>query len=62
MSVIYLLIPIALIFVVLAVMIFSWAVKSDQFDDLEKQGLSIFFDDEKKKEKSDEEQSSSDKQ
>ena len=28
--------------------IFFWAVKSEQFDDLEKQGMSILFDENKK--------------
>lgn len=46
MEVIYLLIPIAIIFVIIAIYVFSWAVKSDQFDDLEKQGMSVLFDNE----------------
>lgn len=46
MSVIYWLIPIAALFVALAIKIFFWAVKSDQFEDLERQGLNILFDDE----------------
>ncbi len=45
MSIIYVLIPIAMIFVLVAVAIFFWAVKSDQFDDLEKQSVSILFED-----------------
>ncbi|WP_199608621.1 cbb3-type cytochrome oxidase assembly protein CcoS [Flocculibacter collagenilyticus] len=49
MSVIYLLIPIAIIFVVVAIFIFRWAVKSNQFNDLDKQGYSILFDDDVKK-------------
>ncbi|MCK8046995.1 cbb3-type cytochrome oxidase assembly protein CcoS [Shewanella sp. 1CM18E] len=47
MSIIYVLIPIAMIFVLVAVGIFFWAVKSDQFDDLEKQSVSILFEDDK---------------
>ncbi|QQX82376.1 cbb3-type cytochrome oxidase assembly protein CcoS [Shewanella sp. KX20019] len=43
MSIIYVLIPIAMLFVLVAVGIFFWAVKSDQFDDLEKQSVSILF-------------------
>lgn len=39
------LIPIAIILVAIAVLIFFWAVKSNQFDDLERQGYSILFDD-----------------
>lgn len=40
------LIPIAIIFVAIAVGIFFWAVKSDQFEDLEREGSNILFDDE----------------
>ncbi|WNC66908.1 cbb3-type cytochrome oxidase assembly protein CcoS [Thalassotalea nanhaiensis] len=46
MSVIYILIPIAIIFTAIAIYLFFWAVKTEQFDDLEKQGMSILFDDE----------------
>jgi cbb3-type cytochrome oxidase maturation protein len=45
MSIIYVLIPIAVILVAIAVLIFFWAVKSNQFDDLERQGYNILFDD-----------------
>lgn len=45
MTVIYILIPIAIIFTGLAIYLFFWAVKTEQFDDLEKQGMSILFDD-----------------
>lgn len=44
MSVIYVLIPIAILLTALAIYLFFWAVKTDQFDDLEKQGFSILFD------------------
>lgn len=47
MSIIYVLIPIAIILIAIGIYLFFWAVKTDQFDDLEKQGLSILFDDEK---------------
>lgn len=47
MSVIYILIPIAIIFTAIAIYLFFWAVKTDQFDDMEKQGMSILFDDDK---------------
>lgn len=46
MSVIYILIPVAIIFTAIAIYLFFWAVKSEQFDDLEKQGMSILFEDE----------------
>ncbi len=49
MSIIYVLIPIAMIFVLIAVAVFFWAVKSEQFDDLDRQSVSILFDDEPKK-------------
>ncbi|MGI5309757.1 cbb3-type cytochrome oxidase assembly protein CcoS [Rheinheimera sp. WS51] len=44
MNVIYILIPIAILFVVFGLTIFFWAVRRGQFDDLEKQGFSILFD------------------
>ncbi|AIF99020.1 MAG TPA: cbb3-type cytochrome oxidase assembly protein CcoS [Alteromonas australica] len=45
MSIIYVLIPIAIIIVAVAVVIFFWAVRSNQFEDLDRQGYSILFDD-----------------
>lgn len=45
MSIIYILIPIAVLLTVLGIYLFFWAVKTEQFDDLEKQGMSILFDD-----------------
>ena len=45
MSIIYVLIPIAIIIVAVAIVIFFWAVKSNQFEDLDRQGYSILFDD-----------------
>lgn len=56
MSIIYILIPIAILLTALGIYLFFWAVKSEQFDDLEKQGMSILFDektvDDNKKSKS----------
>ena len=49
MSIIFVLIPIAIIIVAVAIGMFFWAVKSNQFDDLERQGYSILFDDDIKK-------------
>lgn len=43
MSIIYILIPIAAILTAIGIYLFFWAVKTEQFDDLEKQGLSILF-------------------
>lgn len=45
MSVIYVLIPIAILLTAVGIYIFFWAVKTEQFDDLEKQGMSILYDD-----------------
>lgn len=48
MSIIYVLIPIAILFVAIGILIFFWAVRSQQFDDLDKEGFSILFDEQKK--------------
>lgn len=45
MSIIYVLIPIAIMFIFIAIGVFIWAVKSNQFDDLERHGSSVLFDD-----------------
>lgn len=47
MSVIYVLIPIAILFVIIGLVVFFWAVRSKQFEDLDKEGFSILFDDSK---------------
>lgn len=44
MSIIYVLIPIAMLFVSIAVWVFFWAVKSDQYEDLDREGINILFD------------------
>ncbi|GAC32822.1 cbb3-type cytochrome oxidase assembly protein CcoS [Paraglaciecola polaris] len=63
MSIIYILIPLAIIIVALAIGIFFWAVKSNQFDDLERHGYSILFDDDiKPKAQTDESDSAKNKQ
>lgn len=49
MSIIYVLIPIAVLLTAIGIYLFFWAVKTEQFDDLEKQGMSILFDDENDK-------------
>ncbi len=48
MDIIYLLLPVALIFVVIIIAVFFWAVKSDQFDDLEGPAHRILMDDDEK--------------
>ena len=45
MSIIYVLIPIAMLFVLIAVAIFFWAVRSGQFQDLDSPAVDILFDD-----------------
>ncbi len=40
----YILIPMALIFAGLAIAVFFWAVNTDQYDDLDREGHSILFD------------------
>lgn len=45
MSILYLLIPLSLVLLALAIWAFFWAVKSGQFDDLEGPAHRILFDD-----------------
>lgn len=52
MTSIYLLIPIAMLFVAIAVALFFWAVKSNQYDDLDREGMNILFDEALPSEKS----------
>ena len=52
MSVIYVLIPIAILFVMIGLAIFFWAVRSKQFEDLDKEGFSILFDEQQAQPKS----------
>jgi len=52
MSVIYVLIPIAILFVIIGLAVFFWAVRNKQFEDLDKEGFSILFDDDKTASKS----------
>ncbi len=48
MEVIYLLIPLSLVFLVAAIWFFFWAVKSEQYDDLEGPAHRIILDDREK--------------
>ncbi|KJY82409.1 cytochrome oxidase maturation protein Cbb3 [Vibrio galatheae] len=50
MESLYILIPIAIVLVCVAAAIFLWAVKSEQFEDLERQGHNILFDEDDHKE------------
>ncbi|MCG6326695.1 cbb3-type cytochrome oxidase assembly protein CcoS [Vibrio alginolyticus] len=45
MESLYILMPMAIVLVCVAVAIFLWAVKSEQFEDLERQGHNILFED-----------------
>lgn len=45
MEVIYILLPVALVIVIIIIAIFYWAVRSDQFDDLEGPAHRILMDD-----------------
>jgi len=47
-NILYLLIPLALILLVLAVWAFFWAVRTRQFDDLDSPALQILLDDDRK--------------
>ena len=48
MSILYLLIPLGLLLLSLAVAAFFWAVRSGQFDDLETPAVSVIMDDDTK--------------
>lgn len=45
MTIIFVLIPLGLLLVGLAVWAFAWAVDHDQFEDLDRAGREILFDD-----------------
>ena len=49
MEILFFLIPLSLVLLGLAIWAFFWAVKSNQFDDLDGPAYSILFDDEKHK-------------
>ena len=62
MDILFLLIPLALVLVVLIAWVFMWAVRSDQFDDLEGPAHRILMDeDEPKIDQTNQEQESSNK-
>jgi len=46
MDIILMLIPAALMFSVVALLVFRWAVKSDQYDDMQGEAYRILMDDE----------------
>ncbi len=60
MDIIYLLLPVALIIVIIIIAVFFWAVKSDQFDDLEGPAYRILMDDDEKSSNTKKDKASSD--
>ena len=48
MSMVYVLIPLAVLLLAVAVWALMWAIKSGQFDDLESHGWSVVLDDNQK--------------
>jgi len=48
MSMLYVLIPLAVLLLAVAVWALLWAIKSGQFDDLESHGWSVVLDDDQK--------------
>ncbi|RUO22378.1 cbb3-type cytochrome oxidase assembly protein CcoS [Aliidiomarina iranensis] len=51
MEILHLMVPIAIILVIIAIVLFFWAVRSGQFDDLERQGYNILLDEDDEKPK-----------
>lgn len=45
MSILFLLIPLAIIFLIMAVAFFFWAIKRGQYDDMQSQALRVVIDD-----------------
>lgn len=60
MSMLYVLIPIALVLLALAIWALLWAIKSGQFDDLDSHGWSVVLDDDQKPPPLEEDEISSD--
>ncbi|WP_261874694.1 cbb3-type cytochrome oxidase assembly protein CcoS [Vibrio rarus] len=53
MESLYILIPIAILLVAIAVAVFLWAVKTEQFEDLDRQGHNILFEEDEMPNKND---------
>ena len=53
MEIIYVLIPLSILLMILAIGAFFWAVRNDQFDDLDTPALDILDDDDEKSGRSD---------
>lgn len=52
MEILHIAVPAAVLLVIFALIVFWWAVKHGQFDDLERQGMNILLDEEPQKRKS----------
>jgi cbb3-type cytochrome oxidase maturation protein len=61
MSMLYVLIPLAVVLLAIAVVALIWAIKNGQFDDLETHGWSVVLDDDQKPPPSVEDESSDEK-
>ena len=46
MTILYILVPVAIVLVIIAICVFNWAVNNGQYDDLDGPAHSILFDDE----------------
>ncbi|SDS59271.1 cytochrome oxidase maturation protein, cbb3-type [Halopseudomonas xinjiangensis] len=46
MTILYVLVPVAMLLVIIAIWVFTWAVNNGQYDDLDSPAHSILFDDE----------------
>jgi cbb3-type cytochrome oxidase maturation protein len=54
MEIVFLLIPVSLLLIGVAIGVFIWAVNNDQFEDLDRQGYEILFDEDETQEEGDE--------
>ncbi|MCC5855042.1 MAG: cbb3-type cytochrome oxidase assembly protein CcoS [Idiomarina sp.] len=48
MEYLHIMVPVAILLVIAFIAVFYWAVKSGQFDDLERQGFNVLLDDDVK--------------
>lgn len=61
MSILYILIPLAVVLLAIAIWALIWAIKNGQFDDLETHGWSVVLDDDQKPPRFDENSEKEDK-
>jgi len=47
-DVLYLLVPLTVVLLVIAITAFLWAIKTEQFEDLDREGSRILFDEDEK--------------